>query len=369
MADISKYKPYDSNLAREWERVIASQTLSFSVFDSHVVRVLEHHRKELETYRKAILDAMPNLVAFDSLTNSIEAAKRLRSQYLVASDALKVHSSWLASPALSNIQNQLKAAESLVRTRSFHEFSIAYRIFSTIDSAALGRNNLDVEKQMRGLISNAYTAMSLCASLTNAISAPMILPSLPAFVLPGAAREIVTEAIALASASNSRSNFRHGGDADVVKQYEAELDIVESLLASIDPELVRPYRGAKEALAGSGIDRERHFLSSLRELLTHVLHKLAPDNEIKQRVSIEKPDHMQNGKPTRKARLLYMCRGINYEPLDDFVNADTNSIANLIDVLHRVHDLRPRLTDEQLKAIFLRTDSWLYYVLQVAKEN
>jgi len=38
-----------------------------------------------------------------------------------------------------------------------------------------------------------------------------------------------------------------------------------------------------------------------------------------------------------------------------------------VDFFNRVHELDPELTDEQLRALLLRTDSWLTYILQIWK--
>jgi len=41
----------------------------------------------------------------------------------------------------------------------------------------------------------------------------------------------------------------------------------------------------------------------------------------------------------------------------------------LIELFNRVHELETELTDEQLRAILLKTDSWLMYILQISSGN
>ena len=78
-----------------------------------------------------------------------------------------------------------------------------------------------------------------------------------------------------------------------------------------------------------------------------------------------KKNLLYEGKPTRRARVLYVCREINKGPLTEFVVHDTQALVKLIELFNRVHELENKLTDEQLRAILLKTDSWLMYILQI----
>lgn len=80
-------------------------------------------------------------------------------------------------------------------------------------------------------------------------------------------------------------------------------------------------------------------------------------------------DLLHDGKPTRRARVLYVCRKLNNDPLTDFLMHDTRALVKLIELFNRVHELETALTDEQLRAILLRTDSWLMYILQISSGN
>ena len=39
----------------------------------------------------------------------------------------------------------------------------------------------------------------------------------------------------------------------------------------------------------------------------------------------------------------------------------------LLDLFNRVHELEPNITDSQLEALFLRTESWLTYILRISE--
>ena len=45
------------------------------------------------------------------------------------------------------------------------------------------------------------------------------------------------------------------------------------------------------------------------------------------------------------------------------------ALVKLIELFNRVHELETALTDEQLRAILIRTDSWLMYILQISSGN
>src|SRR5260370_41197600 len=142
-------------------------------------------------------------------------------------------------------------------------------------------------------------------------------------------------------------------------------EALEALLAELDINLVRLRQGANQALLSDNVDRGRHFLISLRELFTQVLHRLAPDNKIKNWTA--SPEHFDKGRPTRKARLLFVCRGINYDPFSSFVEKDIASILSACDIFNRAHEVAIPFTQEQLVALKIRVESALRLLLTIGK--
>ena len=110
-------------------------------------------------------------------------------------------------------------------------------------------------------------------------------------------------------------------------------------------------------------------MSSLRELWSHLFRRLAPDDLV---VAWLKKEPNQKGllhedRPTRRARVLYVCREINNGPLTKFLVEDTQALVSLFELFNRVHALETKLTDKELGAIFSRSDSGLTYILQIYK--
>ena len=74
--------------------------------------------------------------------------------------------------------------------------------------------------------------------------------------------------------------------------------------------------------------------------------------------------------PTRQARLLFICRGVNHDPFRRFVNKDVSAHLELIQILQRgTHELSIGLTYEQLRALVVRTESLLRFILVIWNSN
>jgi len=143
---------------------------------------------------------------------------------------------------------------------------------------------------------------------------------------------------------------------------------LEDWLQQIDPNLVNLLHGARSAIHESNPDRARHVTTSLRELFTHVIHLLAPDDSI--RTWTNAYDLYHNGRPTRRAKLLYINRRINVDPLSSFVNSDVDSAITLIDALNaETHGITSRLTERQLQAMVYRIEYLLLFLFHLNATN
>lgn len=145
-------------------------------------------------------------------------------------------------------------------------------------------------------------------------------------------------------------------------------DALHDLLSELDPRFIVMLEGAAQALMSTNVDRVRHFTVSFRELFTQIIHTLAPDDEI--RSWSNDPQHFNNKKPTRKARLLYICRGVNHPPLNDFFKKDIDAALELLDVFQGgTHRVENHLKIKQLVVLKLRMESAIRFILEVNKMN
>lgn len=143
---------------------------------------------------------------------------------------------------------------------------------------------------------------------------------------------------------------------------------LEKLLVRLDPNIISLWEGAKQALKSDNADRSRHVIVSLREMITHILHQTAPDDDIRSWTTDQ--SLYRDSRPTRQARLLFICRSVNHAPFQRFVNKDVSAHLELIRLLQRgTHELSIDLTEEQLKALILRTESLLRFILVIWNSN
>jgi hypothetical protein len=140
--------------------------------------------------------------------------------------------------------------------------------------------------------------------------------------------------------------------------------IVDELLKQLDPPLFALLAGARQSAVDNNPERARHTTASLRELVTQVLHALAPDAQIGSWTSAS--EHFHNGRPTRRARLLFICRDINSGPFAAFVDADVSATVALVGSLNAgTHTVTSQLTPAQLHSMVMRVESLLLFLLRL----
>lgn len=146
---------------------------------------------------------------------------------------------------------------------------------------------------------------------------------------------------------------------------------IETLLINIgSSDLVPMWQGAKAALNSiENPDYARQFTVSLRELFNHIIHRLSPDDEINNWSGGNK-ELFHNGKPTRRARLLYICRSVNHDIFSDFVDKDIKAILAMIDVFHRgTHQVNISLTHKQLIVLQNRIKYAINFLIETSLLN
>ena len=304
-----------------------------------------------------------------------EVIRQVTETSLIPKSLANVHQSWLEH--IKPIQHdflqlsQLQASAKLALCDVSLQLVATERFMAGIDFEAM-RSRFRIEKSIiSGLENSIAHALASYGSLAESIRETSDITRLPAFVLPGATREIYATGFALETLRPWDEREEEEAEIQLVAEAELETSNCIALLQQVDSELAWPYIGARDALDGNNADRTRHILISLRELWNHLLRRLAPDDLVAAWIpGVANQEGMLNeGKPTRRARILYICREINNDPLTDFLMHDTKTLIELIELFNRVHQLKAELTDKQLRAIVLKTDSWLMYILQISAET
>jgi len=143
---------------------------------------------------------------------------------------------------------------------------------------------------------------------------------------------------------------------------------LEKLLIEIDPALITLWRGARSVLESTHPDATRHFSVSLRELLTHVVHKLAPDDRV--RAWTNAPGDFHEGKPKRRTRLRYICRDSNLQSFGNFVERDIDAVLACTTVLEEgTHSLNASLRRTQREWLLWRTEVTIGFLIRIFKET
>ena len=125
-------------------------------------------------------------------------------------------------------------------------------------------------------------------------------------------------------------------------------------------------QGAVQALRSDHSDKVRHFSISLRELFTHVLHRLSPDDAVKKWSTSS--DDFYKGKPIRKARLKYIYREIDEASFKKFVEDDIKNLLEFLNLFHgATHCVRPTYTDSQLRGMLVRMENTLRFLIEVSR--
>jgi hypothetical protein len=195
------------------------------------------------------------------------------------------------------------------------------------------------------------------------------IASFPPIVSGGPPLEILTSTKVMDSLSRHTTK---GEDEELIRQaesdYEYKIERDTNELLSFNPNLRAAWIGAKEALRSGNPDRGRHVTVSLREVVTHTLHTLAPDQDIQSWTN--DPRHFHDGRPTREARVLFICRGINHGPFSKFMSADVRANIEFIELFQRgTHSLAASFSDDQLRALIVRTESLLRFLLLTSQTN
>ena len=292
----------------------------------------------------------------------------------IFTDLTHTHRTWLRN--LESAQDQvaqLRIATKLSLGAMTDRVAVSELLFAGVDFDAIRLSMALPELETLRLRDSINDMAATYGKLAEAIHTYSDITHLPRFVLPGATREVFVTGYATNMLGISDEVDAEQDDSSeiqsAVDEVEEEISICASLLKGVDPALARPYEGARNVLYGTNPDRVRHFLSSQRELWNHLLRIIAPDEQVQKWIPKDGKDLLHEGKPTRKARILYICRDLNHDSLTEFVVHDTRALVTLVDLFNRVHQLEPKLSDQQLRALQLRTDSWLTYILQIRKES
>jgi len=191
--------------------------------------------------------------------------------------------------------------------------------------------------------------------------------------LPPEQSAILREAptIELYAASSAATALMSAEEIDepsaVIERIATRAVQIAPALKRVDPGLIMMYTGAIAVIGRPGPDHPRHFAVSLRELLTHLLHKLAPDDDLRTWDGA-RPEDFPNGRPTRQLRLRYIFRDVQNSAYAKFIDDDICRTLELMDVLNGgTHRLVNAADGRSLRLMLRRVEGVLAIILEAAR--
>lgn len=259
-------------------------------------------------------------------------------------------------------------SEELVETARLGSTSL--QLFRGVSTEAL--DNLAASRSMASRISSALGAHTRAYSdLTESLGAQVQeLATIPPLMVESPAVEVFREANLLWTTSGGTideevESSREEITTELDRSNRKELP---SLLEEVDPALVPMWRGAREAVDSDNPDRARQVSTSLRELFNWTVRELAPEEDVRNWTT--DPEHFtDDGRITRRARLLFICRGINSDPFTDYLQKDVRAVLAFQDLFHRLHRKEVDFSDRQLDALVDRSESNLMFLIRSAKTD
>ena len=249
-------------------------------------------------------------------------------------------------------------------TRMFSASLLAQTKLASFDRLSLGRLARIDAAFSKALTINFGNLTRSYQSLLDAASTREALSKHVPFITTYPPVEYYREVEVLESISVEDEDTEDDDELVITEALSESFPSVDALLADSNDGLCRLLQGARDSVISDNPDRARHVTTSVRELFTQVLHTLAPDDGVREWSTDEQ--HFHNNRPTRRARLLYICRHINCDPLARFVENDVRAALSFVDSLHAgTHVVESTLTEPQLRSIVLRMESLLLFLLQL----
>lgn len=361
------------NLQREIERISQSPQLSYTRLYTDFEKTLQSIQQQHSEFARiaATSQSLPFVRMAEDVTRANQRWQDMAAQATASSrmisDLATIHETWAKTFELTQDKiAKLQAATAISLGGMAYRLTVSERLFANLDFEVIRRATALPEQTVLKLRDSIVEVTGAYGRLAESIHTYPDVTHLPSFGLPGATREVFVVGHAVDVLRVSEYTDSETVQGQLTAEIEKETSISVELLQGLNKFLAAPYLGAREALRGKNPDRARHVLASLRELWNHVLRFIAPNEQVTAWVGSRGEELLYDGHPTRKARVLYVCRELNHGPLADFVDRDTKALVELIEVCNRVHELESTLTDYQLWALILRTDSWLAYILQIS---
>jgi len=235
-------------------------------------------------------------------------------------------------------------------------FEIASAVFDSIRAVDfripeyISRFNYDCSPLLKASNALRDTYDSLLATVAERTVVPEIAPAViikPSLSTAGQFRT-------LRSLGFSESHEHEPIDNDFNDVLTKDWDETERVVAETEPLWLIPLKGAEESFLSANPEKVRHTITSLRELLTQILHRFAPDDMVHEQLPEGKWYH--EGKPTRRARLMViLTKKHGSDLLLDFLDKDIDAALEMFELFQQgTHEIVSNISPAELKFILAR---------------
>jgi hypothetical protein len=355
------YDPYDSPMRRALKDLELARRISGTVPDAvHQMQREWEDRRELLRQVQERQDLVQGITERQDFLRQFEEQNRIFRAAEEGQKLLKQVGGLAEAAALSDLLYRNRAA---VDTYIYGTFYGAGT--SSLGSFGGGSFVEDNEK-----LAESYGGISELLDSEEGKDIPQelrVLPTTEAFTSAEVLEELTlepTEAEENAKESEEREERR-----EIRMNIKSEAhQRLGPALEELDPRLVTLWEGGLQAIASDNPDKVRHFTVSMRELIREVLHRLAPDQEVKKWNA--DPTLYHQGHPTRQARVRYICRAIDHPIYGEFVSINYKVFIETIDGFNKgTHLGGAGFTKEQLDAMETRTAQALLFLLRHGHRN
>lgn len=286
----------------------------------------------------------PNTIEQISSVLTPESVRPITRDLLASVSGVQLLSTPLSSLSLASLTSEI-AGVTLASTRTLLGLESAYNQFVDVGSPRAG--SAGIPSYLKTLHEGVGSLASAAKLSWDVIAlTPNVLDSTSLFSALAPSIEIYSASHAAAVISLLVENFPpiYGQIEDIIDE---TVDEFEDRLSLLEPAFVEMYRGGIAAMEAGGPDWRRQSMASFRELMTHLLHTLAPNVEVE---PWAKPHHFDKGKLTRKARLEYVFESVAGGEFTGFFKADVKASIELFDLLNNgTHRLTSKATPKQLR--------------------
>jgi hypothetical protein len=295
----------------------------------------------MEMIERANRTVSKMLIPYDAISRQLEVIQRAigpHQAYLAQIE--KIASSY--DRIVPSVIRQLQLSSAVFETLRIVEFTVPKYLAA-----------LDLDYKGMGLGTREFA--SIYDTLLSTLSSRTVVPDLAPALIVKPGLSIATHYRTLKSLGFVEPDESDPLDEPMEEATEADWSPTEALVASVDERWLLPLKGAEESMQSGNPDRVRHTTTSLRELLTTILHTLAPDVEV--RKLLPDAEWYHDGRPTRRARIRYILEE-RYQStaLLDFVDKDIDLALEMFTLFQKgTHEIVSSIKPNDLRFIVART--------------